>query len=218
MKHNENHLEIAGFQELYYQVWQPEKDIQCVILLIHGLGEHGGRYGTHFADFYTSSGFALVVPDLPGHGKTLGPRGHISDNALFLDYIDHFLQKSKELFPGKPIFIYGHSMGGLLVLWYDLARNPQVNGLIVTSPGIHTKDPIAPAKRTLAIVLNAILPSFTMKNGLDANLLSHDPEIVSAYRTDPLVHDKTSARLGMLFINRVIGYWNMHRKIRPTSC
>ena len=207
MKHFEDFLKISGFQDLYYQVWQPEKELQGVILLIHGLGEHSGRYGTYFADFYTSSSFAIVAPDLPGHGKTPGRRGHIADNALFLDHFDHFLQKIKELFPGKPVFIYGHSMGGSLALWYALARKPKVNGMVVTSPGIHTHDPVPPAKKVLAKIMNSILPAFQMDNGLDVNRLSHDKKVVDAYVADPLVHKLISARLGMLFISQ--GDWIM---------
>jgi alpha-beta hydrolase superfamily lysophospholipase len=169
------------------------------------LGEHSGRYGTSFADFYTSAGFALVIPDLPGHGKTEGPRGHIADNILFLDHIDHFLKKTRELYPDKPVFIYGHSMGGSLALWYSLARNPQINGMVVTSPGIHTHDPVPPLKKVLAKVMNAVLPAFQMENGLDVNRLSHDKKVVDAYVADPLVHKLISARLGMLFISQ--GDW-----------
>jgi len=205
MKHEEGNLQVQGFQSIYYQIWQPEKETRSVILLIHGLGEHGGRYGADFAQFYTDAGFAIIAPDLPGHGNTPGPRGHIADNSLFLDHIDHFLQKIKEIFPGKPVFIYGHSMGGLLALWFALTRKPLINGMVVTSPGIHTKDPVPAVKKTLARIMNKIMPSFRMDNGLDANLLSHDKNVVSAYVGDPLVHKMISARMGLLFIDH--GDW-----------
>ena len=207
MKHIEDYLIISGFQDLYYQIWQPEKNLRGVILIVHGLGEHGGRYGTDFADFYTSSGFAVLAPDLPGHGKTVGTRGHITDTALFLDHMDHFLVKARELFPDKPVFVYGHSMGGLIALWYSLARNPEVNGMIVTSPAIGTKEPVPFLKKFLAKVMNTLLPSFTMDNGLDVNQLSRDRRVVDAYTADPLVHKLISARLGLLVISQ--GDWIM---------
>lgn len=205
MKHSDGFLKIEGYQDLYYQVWQPEKDIHGVILLIHGLGEHGGRYGSHFAEFYTAAGLAVIAPDLPGHGKTTGKRGYIPDNNLFLDIIDQFLQKSRDLYPNKPLFIYGHSLGGLLTLWHALDRHPAINGLIATSPGLRTKNPVPVVKKTLAKVMNNLMPSFTMDNGLDVNQLSRDRSVVEAYVADPLVHKLISAKMGMLFL--VNGDW-----------
>lgn len=206
MKHMDGTLTTTtGIPGLYYQIWEPEKEIRSVIILIHGLGEHGGRYGKDFADFYTNSGVAILAPDLPGHGLTQGKQGHITDTALFLDYLDILIAKAAALYPGKAIFLYGHSMGGLITLWYTLARNPQVNGVIVTSPAIETQDSVPPIKRFLARIMNSVMPAFSMDNGLDANLLSHDKTVVQAYMADPLVHSLVSAKLGLMLISQ--GQW-----------
>lgn len=200
MKYSQSIFIHPGLPELILHEWQPEKTVKAVILLVHGLGEHAGRYGGDFADFYTDSGFVILAPDLPGHGKTPGPRGHIADTNQFLDYLDALIAKLRAAFPGKPLFLYGHSLGGGIVLWHTLARQPQVNGVIVTSPVIGTRIPVPAFKVWLASVMNSLFPAFSMDNGLDAQQLSRDKNIVRAYINDPLVHRLVSARLGKLIL------------------
>jgi acylglycerol lipase len=210
MKHSEGKLgNQKNILELYLQIWEPQssKSTRAVIALVHGLGEHGGRYGGDFAEFYTKAGFAIMAPDLPGHGRTPGKRGHISDTSLFLDYIDALIADAEKRYPGKPVFLYGHSMGGQLAIWYALARKPKIAGVIVTSPSISTHDPAPAVKRLMAKLMNNILPGFTMNNGLDAKLLSHDANVVQAYVNDPLVHPMVSARLGLMILNQ--GQWSL---------
>lgn len=215
MKHQETFLSGPRQSKLFYQIWQPEKEPRAVILLIHGLGEHSGRYGSHFASFYTKAGIAILAPDLPGHGKTKGIRGHISKAEDFFDILDMLLEKTKALFPAKPIFLYGHSMGGEIVLWYTLDRHPSVKGVFVTSPSIDTKEPIPPFKLFLASLLNTLWPSFTMDNGLEVTQLSRDKQVVDAYVSDPLVHKKVSARLGWMISQR--GAWILSHAQQNTN-
>lgn len=206
MTHKTEVIQIEDLStDIYYQVWQPEKAIKAVMLVCHGLGEHGGRYGSEFADFYTKAGIVIVAPDLPGHGNTKGIRGHIPDTIFFLDIIDKFIALIKHNFPGKPIFLYGHSMGGLITLWHNSARSPKVNGIVITSPALGTNEPVPQIKRTLAKIMDRLLPSFCMDNGLDTNQLSQDKEVVKTYLADPLVHDRISARLGMFILSK--GEW-----------
>ena len=175
------------------------------MVLIHGLGEHSGRYSTDFASFYTKSGIAIIAPDLPGHGMTKGVRGHISDPKFFLAHLDDFIQEAKERFPNRPVFLYGHSMGGEITLWYTLECHPDVNGVIVTSPGIGTKNPVPPVKLLLAKIMSSLMPAFRMDNGLALDQLSRDKKVVEAYISDPLVHKLVSAKLGLMIINQ--GKW-----------
>ncbi|MDK2979955.1 MAG: hypothetical protein PWQ55_302 [Chloroflexota bacterium] len=206
MKQFEETLKPAqDLPELFLRVWEPEKAIKGILVLVHGLGEHSGRYSTDFAQIYTDMGLAILAPDLPGHGKTPGQRGHIPHTAQFLDYLDTLVAQARERYPDLPLFIYGHSMGGLITLWYDLARHPQVAGVIVTSPAINVHNPAPALQKALAKLMNVILPSFSMENGLDAGLLSHDPAVVQAYVTDPLVHSRISARLGLMLLDH--GNW-----------
>ena len=205
MEQNFLSQETKGLPKIYYQIFQPGKAINAIMLIIHGLGEHGGRYNGNFSNYYTEAGIAVVVPDLPGHGKSEGARGHINDPILFLDLIDQMLQIIHDKFPSKPVFIYGHSLGGEIVLWHNLARKPKVNGVIATSPSIKTKDPVPALKMQLAKIMDRLMPSFSMNNDIDINLLSHDKKVVQAYNSDPLVHNKISARLGMMLLGQ--GDW-----------
>ena len=206
MKQFEDTLKAPqGLPELFLRIWEPDKAVRTVMILVHGLGEHSGRYGTDFAKFYTEAGCAILAPDLPGHGQTTGDRGHIAQTPHFLDYLDALVNEARQRYPDKPLFIYGHSMGGLIALWYTLDRHPQVDGVIVTSPAIGVHDPVPAPKKALAKLMNSISPAFSMENGLDANQLSHDKQVVEAYVADPLVHSRISARLGLMMLSQ--GDW-----------
>ena len=120
------------------------------MILIHGFGEHSSRYGTHFAEFYTNSNIGIFTFDLPGHGKTPGKRGHIANPFVLLEIIDLLIKQIKSEFPETPLFLYGHSFGGEVSLWYTLVRNPLLNGVIISSPLIGPKDTVPPMKFFLA--------------------------------------------------------------------
>jgi acylglycerol lipase len=182
-------------QEIFAQKWQPDVPVRGAVSLVHGLGEHSGRYA-HVAKRFTQAGYALVGFDLPGHGRSEGPRGHSSFQEICQE-IDCLLSKTAELYPGVPHFIYGHSMGGVLTLYYTLQRHPALNGAIVTSPGLATGIPVPGWKVTLAKIMARLSPSFSMSNGLDRNNLSRDAAVIATYASDPLVHDRISARLGL---------------------
>lgn len=206
MKQFEDTLKAQqGTPDLFLRIWEPDKAVRAVMVLVHGLGEHSGRYGTHFAEFYTDAGLAILAPDLPGHGLTKGDRGHIAQTAQFLDYIDLLVNEAHRRYPEKPLFIYGHSMGGLITLWYALDRHPQVAGVIVTSPAIGVHDPVPAPKKALAKFMNRISPAFSMENGLDVAQLSRDEQVVQAYVNDSLVHSRISARLGLMMLSQ--GDW-----------
>jgi alpha-beta hydrolase superfamily lysophospholipase len=180
---------------LFAQAWAPDGDIKAVLTLVHGIGEHSGRYES-VGMMLNIEGYALLGMDLRGHGKSEGSRGHFTFEEG-LDDIDLMLSQARELFPGKPIFLYGHSMGGLLVLDYAMKRPVDaLQGLIVTSPALGTATPVPGWKINLARVMKTINPSMTMDNGLDVSAISHNPGVVAAYKSDPLVHPLISARLG----------------------
>jgi len=195
MKQTEFTLKTREGSGFHAVEWRPDGPAKAVITLIHGLGEHCQRYA-HVADFFTKSGFALVSSDLPGHGKTKGTRGHGSF-PLIRDQIDRLLAEAAARFPGLPRFIYGHSLGGLLVLDYLIERKPDLKAAIVTSPPIAPAVPVPASKLALARIMAKLAPSFTLPNGLEQAALSRDPAVIEKYRTDPLVHDRISARLGL---------------------
>lgn len=204
MIHSEFSFPSIDNQNIYSQEWLPETNIRGIIAIIHGLGEHSGRY-QHVADFFTKNGVGLVAFDLYGHGNSGGKRGHVPSEDTCLKSIDNLLQYVKNKFPEKPIFLYGHSLGGELVLWYSLVRKPNINGVIATSPFLASYSPVNPVKLFVAKIMSKIYPSFTLDNGLNRNALSKDKSVVSAYSNDSLVHGLVSARLGWIMIEK--GQW-----------
>lgn len=186
--------------------WKSGKKPNGIIAIVHGLGEHSGRY-QHIADFYNQRDFSVISFDLFGHGKSGGKRGELLKKDDHLKTIDKLLEYAKTNYHSVPIFLRGHSLGGELVLWYALERKPELKGVIATSPYFATFEPLPTIKVTLAKIMNFVFPSFTMENGLDPNALSHDQSVVDKYVHDPLVHKLVSARLGWTMVEQ--GNWIM---------
>lgn len=186
--------------KIYGQEWKPEGKPKAAIAMVHGLGEHSGRYD-HVAEAFTAAGYSLTAFDLRGHGKSEGVRGHAPSYALIMEDITHNIELAREHFPGLPVFIYGHSLGGNLTLYYCLTQKPQLKGAIVTSPGLATATPVPAVKLALGKMMYNLMPAMQMDNGLLRSGLSRDPEVEKKYSADPLVHGKISARLALDLIN-----------------
>jgi len=200
MQHSEFNWTTPDNVKLYGQEWKPEGKQKAAIAMVHGLGEHSGRY-EHVAEAFTQAGFSLTAFDLRGHGKSEGVRGHAPSYAAIMEDITHNIELAKEHFPGMPVFIYGHSLGGNLTLYYCLTQKPQLKGAIVTSPGLATAAPVPPVKLALGKLMYNLMPALQMDNGLLRSGLSRDPEVEKKYSADPLVHPKISARLALDLIN-----------------
>ena len=204
MQHHEGYINTRDGIRLFTQEWAPESDVKAAICLVHGLGEHSGRY-THVAAYLAENGYALDAYDLRGHGKSSGARGNTPSYDALMDDIALVLANTQARYPGKPVFLYGHSLGGNQVLNFALRRQPKVSGVISTGPWLRLAfDPPA-LQVTLGRVMNSIYPSFTQANGLERAALSRDDQVVMNYENDPLVHDRISARLFMGFYQS--GYW-----------
>lgn len=191
---------------IFFQAWLPENDVKAIVLMVHGLGEHSGRY-QHVAEYFGKHQIAFFALDHLGHGKSSLKKGHIPSYEIVYEYIDSLYQYASQTIPNVPVFMYGHSMGGNIVIAYALEHkdNSPFKGFIVTSPGLGVGEPIPPAKLAMAKVLSAVLPSITMDNGLDLQNLSHDQDVIKAYQDDPLVHPMISARLAMNMLSK--GEW-----------
>ncbi|AEK72007.1 Lysophospholipase, putative [Thermococcus sp. 4557] len=159
------------------------------VVLVHGLGEHSGRYGRLIREL-NDAGFGVYTFDWPGHGKSPGKRGHTSVEEA-MEIIDGIIDEIGE----KP-FLFGHSLGGLTVIRYAETRPERIRGVVASSPAL-AKSPETPKFMVaLAKFLGKIAPGIVLSNGLKPELLSRNPEAVKRYVEDPLVHDRISARLG----------------------
>jgi len=192
--------------KLHGQGWELDAETKAVICLVHGLGGHSGRYG-HVADAFNKAGYALMAFDLRGHGHSEGKRGHAPNYTVLTDDIFQLLEAARERFPDVPVFLYGHSLGGNLVIYYALRRRPKVAGIIATSPLF--KPAFKPSVWKLALLraMYTLRPSLSVSSGLETEALSRDSEVLQTYRNDPLVHDRISARLAIDMLRN--GEWNL---------
>lgn len=205
MRHEVFVLRSADGLRLCGQSWLPEGEPRATGTLVHGIGEHTGRYGD-VAAHLTRAGLALIGADLRGHGCSEGPRGHISSWDILLNDVKEVLDYAAQLFPDKPLFLFGHSLGGTLVLTYGLRRHAAgLAGIIASAPQLRLAFRPAPWLKLLGQLAYNWVPGFSQKSGLDVNALSRDPKVAEAYRKDRLVHDLVSARLGMDLIRE--GGW-----------
>ncbi len=182
--------------QLVGRSWEPAGEPRAVVCLVHGLGEHCGRY-QHVAAALTEAGFAVLACDQRGHGRSAGKRGVIPSYDALMDDIGLLLEQASQRYPVKLRFLYGHSLGGNEVINYALRRKPALAGVVATSPGLRTAFKPPAAQLAVGRLMNKVWPSFTMPNGLELAAISRDPAVVEAYQQDPLVHDRLSARLGM---------------------
>lgn len=180
--------------QLHAVSWNVEHPVG-VICLVHGLGEHSGRYD-HVAKFFNDNKMSVYAFDHRGHGKSKGKRGHMPHQDAVLDDVEDLLKSARAEHNDAPIVLYGHSFGGNIVANYILKRNTnELRVAILSSSWLRlAKDPPS-WQLILARVMVRLLPSFTQSNGLATSYLSKDPEVVKAYEEDPLVHDKISAKL-----------------------
>ena len=190
--------------KFYGKYFQP-KNVKAVIVLVHGMGEHSKRYERFVIPFFNQNSIGVITFDQFGHGLTEGIRGHNPGFEAVLDCVDVMIDKAFEVFGKKPILLYGHSMGGNVVINYALKRNNNLKGIIVTSPFLRLAFTPPAWKIFLGKVLQKIMPSITMGNEVDVEALSRDKNEVELYKSDPLVHDKVSPNYSIVFMET--GEW-----------
>lgn len=175
----------------------------AIIILIHGLGEHMGRYAS-WAGKFKPYNYTICGLDLPGHGKSEGKRGHFTSvNALY-NTIDIFIEQVKNDFPDKPLILYGHSMGGNIAGNYLIERQPAIKALILSSPWLRLSVQPNFFKFWLAKWMYKIFPSFPDATNLNPGFISRIPEEVVLYKNDELVHGKITPGLFVpLFFNGI---------------
>lgn len=176
----------AGELPLWYTV-QPVEPARAGCLLVHGVGEHAGRYGP-VADRLNQCGLTVWAMDYRGHGRSGGRRGHCRAFNELLDDVDRvFTQMRAEHLP-RPAILLGHSLGGLIALAYALTHPKALHAVIASSPALELSLRPSPIKLGLAHALGRVWPTLTVRNEVNPAWLSHDPAVVAAYQSDPLVH------------------------------
>jgi acylglycerol lipase len=164
------------------------------ILIVHGIGEHSGRYD-HVMEAFVQEGYSVVAYDHRGHGRSGGPRGVIPEYSAFLDDLNQVYTHFEKDDSSRKWLLYGHSMGGNIVLNYACRHQDQFLGVIATSPWLKLTNNPPTWKQFFAKLGNRTFPHIALSNGLDLADLSRDSEVGRIYDTDPLTHDRISSRL-----------------------
>jgi alpha-beta hydrolase superfamily lysophospholipase len=184
VRHTTAFLAGQGGRRIFWQAWTPEATARAVVVLVHGAGEHGGRY-EHVAARLVDEDYAVYAPDHRGHGRSEGPRALVDRLNNAVSDLDRLVVIAASMHPGVPVFMLGHSMGGTIAVVYALDHQDRLAGMILSGPlaAIDAPAPVRAAGR----VLSMLAPRLPMI-GVDPSLVSRDPEVVAAYRSDPLVH------------------------------
>ena len=193
MQSQERTLAAADGTSLFVTDWRPETPPASKrgVVLMHGLGEHCGRY-RHVAQFFNDQGYLVRSYDHRGHGRSGGPRGDVPDGEALLSDGQTVIADFAARLDAPPILL-GHSMGGLVAARFAVEQRAPLSGLILSSPALAIA--LSGGQKLLLKILSALAPGLTLPNGLEQRYLSHDANVVQAYAKDPLVHAKISARL-----------------------
>ena len=166
---------------------------RATVLLVHGLGEHAGRYDA-LARHLGAWGYAVRGYDHYGHGESSGPRGGLPWDTRLLDDLTDIVDATRARMPaGQPLVLLGHSMGGLVAARFVALGLRPVDALVLSSPALDAG--LGPVQKLLLAALPLMAPNLRVGNGLDARYLSHDDAVVRAYLADPLCHNRISVRL-----------------------
>lgn len=195
MQHVESSFTGVGDLELYTQSWLPDRSPRAVIALVHGVGEHCGRY-MNVVEPLVEAGYAVYSFDQRGHGASAGRRVHVDRWTEYRDDLATFLGIVSAKEPGCPVILYGHSMGSLVVLDYLLQKPTGLAGAIISGVALQPAGVGSPAMIAIARVLTHVTPTLAINLGIDAESLTRDPDALAAYDADPLVTGKATVRWG----------------------
>lgn len=178
--------------KIYYHSWKAQRP-RGIVVIAHGLGEHGTRYSNLLACMQDDD-ISFYALDHRGHGRSEGKKGHVNTFADYTEDLRVFFRLIKTETPDLPIILLGHSMGGVIACQYALNEPEDIDALILSSAGMIPAFKVPAWKKGMAVLLSNIKPGLSMSSGLNSNDLSHDKTVVDAYVKDPLVHDRVSSR------------------------
>ncbi|WP_298318901.1 alpha/beta hydrolase [uncultured Aquimarina sp.] len=203
MQHQEYFFKYKKYK-IFAQYWLPD-NCKGIILLVHGMGEHSARYEDYLIPELLAKHIAVITYDNFGHGKSSGTRGYCPSYNALMEVIEIVYHKANEIVTDLPVFLYGHSMGGNLVINYILRNNPKITGAILTSPFLRLAFQPPAWKIMMGKLFQKIAPSITLPSGLDVKAISRVTEEVEKYKNDTLVHDRVSPNFSLPIIEA--GKW-----------
>ena len=198
MKHEEGNFHGLNDTNIFYQYWLPDTDPSAVLIIIHGFGEHSGRY-MNVVDKLVPAGIVVFALDHRGHGKSGGKSNYVNRFTDYLEDIKTFEGIVIDHYPEAPLFLLGHSMGSLIAAHFmaNYANQSRYSAFMLSGTGADYGPGISAVTRFLAKILSFIAPKLSIPSNLDPNFISHDQSVIDAYVNDPLVkYDKITARLG----------------------
>ncbi|BAY26089.1 alpha/beta hydrolase fold protein [Calothrix sp. NIES-2100] len=202
--HSEDTFKGVGKLALYYQSWLPEGELRAILVIVHGLGAHSGRFGNIIEKLIPKQ-YAVYAFDMRGNGRSPGQRGHINSWAEFREDLRIFIELIQTKHPGCPIFVMGHSLGAVVVLDYIL-RHPKeastLKGAIALAP-VLGKVGVSKVRLLIGKLLSRIWPQFTLSTGIDLSTASRDEKVLAAYAQDPQRHTLGTARLATEYFTTV---------------
>ncbi|TXT67602.1 MAG: Phospholipase YtpA [Promethearchaeota archaeon] len=196
MEHKEDSFIGEKDLKIYYQIWIPEGSPKAVIQIVHGFGEHSGRY-MNVVNKLVPMGYIIYADDHRGHGKSDGVENYVDSFDLYVEDEKKLYDIARENHPNIPYFMLGHSMGSGIAQYFAKKYQSLLDGLILSGAGNSVGDEVSGFIKVMSKAMAVLAPKMTVDSGLDPNFLSHDPQVVQAYIDDPLVHyEKVTARLG----------------------
>ncbi len=195
MKQEQGTFSASGGLSLFYQCWLPDESTRAAVVIVHGAGDHSGRF-SRLVTPLVERGLGVFGYDMRGYGRSPGSRGHIDSWGDYREDLRAFLSQVAAWQPGKPLFLFGYSLGALIALEYVLRGSQGLSGVILSGTPIEPVGIAGPAKVFLSRVLSRVWPSFAIQLGNDVNGVSRDQGVKEDLLSDPLHHDWVTARWG----------------------
>lgn len=194
IEQSEFHFSSHDNLSLYAQIFRSVSRPKAIIIIIHGYGEHSGRY-KHWAEKFVKHGYYVLAFDLRGHGLSEIRKGYRLSYYKFLKDLSVVCQKAESIFPEIPKIIYGHCFGGNLVINYLISNTCNLDGMIVSSPWLQSEFKIPRLKLLFGNLFRNIAPRFLIRMNIRPEDLSRDPEYVHHFMKDTLVCHQIPVRL-----------------------
>lgn len=213
MQHTDGTFRAFDGETIFFRSWVPDGDVRAVVLLVHGLGEHSGRY-EHVARHLVDAGYAVHALDHRGHGKSSGKRVYVKGYDELLRDLHQFRRRVEQQHPGTPLVLLGHSMGGNIAMGYTLGNQDGIAALVLSGPALRVGDDFSSLQLSVFRAIAKVAPGLRPQ-ALSADAISRDPAVVQAYRDDPLVYTgKVTAGLGAALIGAMQSFPDRYEQLR----